>query len=453
MAASTEQVLDLIRKARSAQSKAELQFLLVNQTHALAPYRQAALWVNRKLAKLSGVVKIESNGPYAQWLSQVYDEIDRNRPKIPVPLTASHFPSPVAKDWAQWFPEYALWVPLPTGGPAGGLLLAREAPFLEHEVALLTEWVDAWQHAYQHQRKALPLLGRSASDKEQPQGFFGRIFDGLFGTGGKKLLWGVAILTALGFVPVPLTVLAPAEIVPANPELIRAPLEGVIDRFYVQPNDPIKKGQPLFSFDERLIKSRLEVSIQSLGIAEAEYRQAAQLALSDNQAKLNLANLAGQIQERRVEVAYIRDQLSRSQVTATRDGIALLDDPSAWIGRPVAVGEQVMRIAALEDKEIEAWISISDLIPIEPQNPVQMYLNANPLRPLTGTVRYLGYDPVTRPDGTLAYRLRAKLVETSDDNETRIGARGTVKIEGPTVLAAYWVLRRPWSALQSHLGI
>jgi multidrug efflux pump subunit AcrA (membrane-fusion protein) len=252
---------------------------------------------------------------------------------------------------------------------------------------------------------------------------------------------------------VPLTVLAPAEIVPANPELIRAPLEGVIDRFYVQPNDPIKKGQPLFSFDERLIKSRLDVSIQSLGIAEAEYRQAAQLALSDNQAKLNLANLAGQIQERRVEVAYIRDQLSRSQVAATRDGIALLDDPSAWIGRPVSVGEQVMRIASLDDKEIEAWIGISDLIPMEPQNPVQMYLNSNPLRPVTGAVRYLGYDPVARPDGTLAYRLRARLTTTAEEDDARIGARGTVKIEGPTVLAAYWVFRRPWSALQSHLGI
>lgn len=452
MAVGTEQLIDLIRKARTAQSRAELQFLLVNQSHALAPYRQAALWVNRRLAKLSGVVKIESNGPYAQWLSQIYSEIDRNRPKIPVPLTNRHFAADVRKDWAQWLPDHALWLPL----PAGGLLLARETPFLEHEVALLAEWTDAWQHAYQHQRKSLPLMQRQSNDKDKPQGIAAQILDRLFGSAGKKLLWTAAVLTALGFVPVPLTVLAPAEIVPANPELIRAPLEGVIDRFYVQPNEPVKKGQLLFAFDERLIKSRLEVSIQSLGIAEAEYRQAAQLALSDNQAKLNLANLAGQIQERRVEVAYVRDQLTRAQVTASRDGIAILDDPSQWVGRPVAVGEQVMRVAAPNDKEIEAWVGISDLIPIDPGSPLQMYLNANPLKPITGAVRYLAYDPVARPDGALAYRLRAKLADSSEMHEpdaVRIGARGTVKIEGPTVLAAYWVLRRPWSALQSHLGI
>ncbi len=38
-------LMDLAARARSATSAAQLRFLLVNDTHQLAPYRQAALWL------------------------------------------------------------------------------------------------------------------------------------------------------------------------------------------------------------------------------------------------------------------------------------------------------------------------------------------------------------------------------------------------------------------------
>lgn len=52
--------------------------------------------------------------------------------------------------------------------------------------------------------------------------------------------------------PVRLTVLAPGELVPARPAVIRAPLEGVIDTFHVQPNQAVKKDQPLFGQESGL---------------------------------------------------------------------------------------------------------------------------------------------------------------------------------------------------------
>lgn len=38
--------LSLARRARHGDSDRELAFLLVNETHALTPYRQAALWLS-----------------------------------------------------------------------------------------------------------------------------------------------------------------------------------------------------------------------------------------------------------------------------------------------------------------------------------------------------------------------------------------------------------------------
>ena len=66
-------LIDLIGRARNARSAAELRFLLVNETHALANYRQSALWFSDSgLETLSGVVQVEANAPYAHWLIRVF---------------------------------------------------------------------------------------------------------------------------------------------------------------------------------------------------------------------------------------------------------------------------------------------------------------------------------------------------------------------------------------------
>ena len=65
-------LLELSRRARQGGSAAELRFLLVNDSHALAAYRQAGLWLgDAGLQALSGVVQLEANAPYALWLSRV----------------------------------------------------------------------------------------------------------------------------------------------------------------------------------------------------------------------------------------------------------------------------------------------------------------------------------------------------------------------------------------------
>ena len=66
------QLLGLARRAREAGSAQELAFLAVNDSHALAAYRQAALWwAGSGVTALSGVVAVEANAPYAQWLDRL----------------------------------------------------------------------------------------------------------------------------------------------------------------------------------------------------------------------------------------------------------------------------------------------------------------------------------------------------------------------------------------------
>lgn len=443
-------LLHLTRHARAAGSGEELAFLAVNDTHALAAYRQAALWLESGGIKaLSGVVQPEANAPYVQWLNRVGRHL-REAGIGPGPVTAAELPAVEAAEWAEWLPEFGLWLPFAgregqeDGG--GAWLLAADQPWPEEAVALLQEWLDAWRHAWLA-RVPVPAWSWARLQREVRTWLAPH----------PDLSWWkqrrvriAAVIVALLFCPVRLTVLAHGELVPANPAVIRAPLDGVIGQFHVRPNEAVKAGQLLFGFDEAPIAARLEVAAQAQATAEAEYRQFAQQAVSDTKSKAQLAILLGKIEEKRAEADYLRGQLERSRMLAPQDGIALFDDPSEWIGKPVQTGERILRLAAPGDVEVEAWIPLGDAIPLPEDAQVSLYLAASPLASLSARLRYLSHDSVPRPDGTFAYRLRARLEGGTDQ---RVGLKGTAKVHGRWVPLIYWMLRRPLATLRQTLGV
>jgi hypothetical protein len=442
-------LVELSRAARQARTPPELRFMLVNDTHSLVPYRQGGLWLARGgLQALSGVVEIEANAPYAQWLDQVCRHLHKACPSG-ARVGAADLPLELGESWAGWLPAYGLWLPLVAGAgaapAAGGLLLVRDLPWNAQEGALLADWLQVWAHAWHALGAARGGPFRSGAATGNPAS------DGPRRT--RRRLAAAALVLALGalltWVQVPLTVLAPGELVPANPDVIRAPLEGVIGTVHVRPNDTVTKGQPVFSFDDALIRSRADVARQALATAEAEYRQASQQALVDPRARAMLALLRGKAEERRAEVVYAREQLERTRVVAPRDGVVLFDDPTEWIGKPVTVGERVMRIAEPEDVEIEAWVGVGDAIPLALGTPLTLQLRASPLEPLEATLRYVAHDAVERPDGTYAYRLRATVTGT---HRHRVGLKGTIRIDGERVSLGYWIFRRPMAAVREWTG-
>lgn len=442
----TTTLWDLARRARQAESDRELGFILTNDTVALAPYRQAALWLAQEgVWSLSGVVQVDANVPYAQWLDAVARHLHAQGADAPRPFSAADLPADLAAEWQHWWPTHALWMGSTAPGVPGAALLLRDDPWTPEELAVLQEWAEVWWHAFAalHRPRITRLRGwrqrLSQLVASQPGQAWWR---------QRRVQVALAVLVALLW-PVRLTVLAPGELVPANPLVIRAPLDGVIDVFHVQPNQQVKAEQPLFSFDEIVIQSRLEVALQALATAETDYRQTSQLALSDAKSKTQLGLLAGKVEERRAETDALQEQLARARVLAPQPGVVLMDDPSEWIGKPVATGERILRIATLDDVEVEAWVSVADAIRLSPGDAVSLYLSASPLSPVSATLRYMAHDAVQRPDGTFAYRVRATL-----DGKTshRVGLKGTAKLHGGWVPMAYWMLRRPVATVRSWLG-
>ncbi|MES2091002.1 MAG: HlyD family efflux transporter periplasmic adaptor subunit [Pseudomonadota bacterium] len=431
-----------------------LGFMAVNDSHALATYRQAALWLTADGIKaLSGVVQIEANAPYAQWLQGVCQHLALDR-SVPSLVNASELPAHLGSEWSAWLPSFGLWLPLPvdprdhqTTSPLGGLLLARDTPWQNAEIALLNEWMAIWSHAWHAHRPANPWSWSSQHWLKVVRAQFQRKPDKVWWK-QRRLHWTVGVLAVL-LCPIRLSVLAPGELVPTNPAVIRAPLEGVIGNFLVKPNEVVQAGQLLFNLDDAPLKSKLKVAQQALAGAEAEYRQSAQLAVSDAKYKGQLALLMGKVEERRAEAEYLQGQLERAHVVAPQAGVALLDDPTEWIGKPVSTGERIMRIAAPDDVEVEAWLAVGDAVPLERGAPVSLYLNASPLNAVSAQLRYAAHEAVQRPDGSYAYRVRASL---QDKTAHRVGLKGTAKVMGNSVPLIYWVLRRPVAAVRQMIG-
>jgi hypothetical protein len=444
------QLWELAHLARQAQSDRELGFLLVNQSLCLAGYRQAVLWLGDEgVFTLSGVVQIEANAPYVLWVDQVARHLRADHATSARTITAQDLPEHLAQEWADWWPAHALWIPnsltADDTSSQGASLWLRDEAWLPQDVQHLVQWSEVWWHAFRarHERRVRSWRGLKSTWQRWLRATPDRPWY-------RQTRYQLTLLLLVVLLcPLRLSVLAPGELVPAHPVVMRSPLDGVIDTFHVQPNQMVKPGQALFSFDQALIRSRMEVAQQTLSTAQADYRQTYQQALVDAKSKAQLALLAGKVEEKRAELVFATEQQQRATVQAPKGGMVLMDDPSEWIGKPVVVGERILRLAEPGDVEVEAWIPLNDAIAFQEGAEVNLYLNASPMSPVSARIRYLAHDAVQRPDGQFAYRVRAVLTEPTSH---RVGLKGTARIQGHWAPLIYAVLRRPLAAVRTYVG-
>ena len=203
-------------------------------------------------------------------------------------------------------------------------------PWTPTEVALLAELAQVWGACAWRLRAAGDVDGRARGCCCAPAGQQRR---------------ALAALAVLCVVPVPLSVLAPAEVTAKDPFVVRAPLDGVIDRLYTQPNQRVTPGTPLFALDSTTLASRYAVANKNFDTAQEEYRQTAQLAVTEDNDRLDMALRKGKLDESQVELDYTARELARVRVTADRAGVAVFADPNDWTGKAVSVGEKVMLLA------------------------------------------------------------------------------------------------------------
>ena len=436
--------LQLERSARKATTLQRLQFVIANETFRLFRFRQAAVWSWRENEKprvvtLSGISQIDVNAPYIHWLGDLLAE-QAPRDEQPLRLLdAQDLDTRWQQGWNEYINGHMLLCPLRsnTGNPLGGLVMVRDEPWNDEETQLVDMLGEAYGHAWSG------LLPGSRRWRMR------RLLHAL----RSRPVWKLsALLLALAaFIPVRLSALAPASIIPIDPVAITSPLDGAIAHIDVAPNAPVARDEILFRIDDTHLRNQLAIAEKAHSVAQAEHLMAVQKAFADIDSKAQIAMLEARMEQKRSEIDYYRELLGKTQVRSPQAGVAIFSDPNAWIGKPVVVGEKIMDTADPGQVQIEVWLPVSDAINLLPGSEVILFLNTDPSQPLRGTLTQTSYQAELNHSGVLAFRLLARVDDS--ENLPRLGLHGTAKLYGEQVALIYYLLRRPAASLRQWIGL
>ena len=142
--------------------------------------------------------------------------------------------------------------------------------------------------------------------------------------------------------------------------------------------------------------------------------------------------------------------MEQSTIKSPQAGIAIFSDPNDLIGKPVAIGQELMLIANPEKIELLIRVPTDAMIELNNNAAITFFPNSAPLSNFQGHLISSGYQASADPDGLLTYKLRATI---DNSEQLRIGWKGTAKIKGDWSFLGYSILRRPIIALRNILGV
>ena len=259
-------MLDLERAARAAATRDDLGYVIVNDTGRLLPYRQAVLFLatgrkRLKVRTVSGVGAVDRKAPFVDWIERVAAGIAKDASDTGVRVLEA--PADDDGSWEAFCAPHVAWVPLKdrAGRRIGALWMARDGVWTEADLILAEQLAGAYSHAL------IALGGRRTLRHFRP---------------APLLVAGIALLCAAAFIPVPRTALAPAAIGAEDPGVVSAPLDGVVERILVSPNQAVSIDDPLVQYDQTSLQASSDVARQALAVAEAELLRVRQAALSES---------------------------------------------------------------------------------------------------------------------------------------------------------------------------
>lgn len=453
-------LLSLQKSARHKRRKSELEFLIVNQTFNLVPYRHCVHWQwdgeSITIVAASGLVQIDPHGPYALWLkkmiarflkdkilSQKQDvtEGDSQSYVVQYPFTAEDAGDAELEEWKKWVAKYALLFAMKDaqGKVSCGLWIDREEPFNDADRAFLDDLTDGYAYAI-NQFDA----GKGSQKKKA-------FIKSLFSLSRSNIQRLALVVFLVMLIPVRMSVTAPAEIVARSPTIISVPFDGVIEDVEVTPGQVVKKGDLLVRMDSTLLKNRSVMTAQETLTAEIAFKKTEREALIDRTKLADIEILRSQVDSKHSEKDFAAQLLARSEIRAERDGVVIFADANELRGKPARTGEQIMLLADPQDSELLIRVPVEAMIKINENVPATFFLNVSPLGFKGATYESIAYQATPDPDGLLTYKIRARFDATGEI--PRVGWTGTGKVYGHRAILAYNIFRRPLVTLRRKLGV
>lgn len=433
------QLFKLESDVRRARATDEIDGLLVNEGRRLLRARQVfVVELARGRAHLkaaTGLATIDRTTPMARWIEAMVSRLARsNRAGAAVEFSLPDFADaadPLTHDYPF---RHALWEPhwSRQSEPQLAALYLREHPWTEAERAITSRLAETIGHARAFAqistglRRHLPWRPLTAA------------------------LCGLALF-ALVVVRVPVSVLAPLEIVPRDAEVVAMPLDGIVQRMLVEPSDAVQAGMPLVQLADTILRSRAEVLEREVLVAEARVEKATSLAFTDPRGRQELGIARAELDLKQAEAEYAEAMLAETLIRARSSGIAIFSDPKELEGRPLSTGDRLMLIGREGDTQLRISLPVADSIVLRPGLKVRAFLDSDPLSAVEGTISHVDYQVKVDEHQIASYRLTAYASDPAA--VLKLGARGTAQILGDPVPLLIYLLRRPIVAVRQWAGL
>lgn len=449
--------LSFLKQLRHKKSLDQIGFYIVNDLYNVVPYRQCLFWEYKAgkihISSASGQLDVTTDSPYIQTVgrtirqhiasenlnkkevvSELFDhqggakafQLNKKDLKVRKDLEAPTEKIATAE-------HIILAVCYNENQVLGGIWVDRTQPFSNVEMALIEDTSDALSEKLRYiYRSSLSPLKRLRSLKS---------------VGGAIFL----ILLALMFLPVRLSVSAPAEVVSKDIHVIASPYSGMIKDVMVEPNDNVTQGQTLFVLDRTELENEYALAQQKLLTAREKLEKTEREFFRDPARGNEVNVLREQIKLRQLELQYTKELLEQSEIKADRSGVVLFSDVNEIIGQPVQAGTRVMTIADASDLELLVRIPSASMIDLKRASEINFFLNIEPLKTHEANISTISYMASPDEDGLLSYKARANIKSPQDI--PRIGLTGNAKLYGEDTILLFNLFRRPLIAMRNLFGI
>jgi len=440
-------LLQLEHNCRNCENIKELYFQIVNETRNIVPYSQGVLLTTDlkgkyKVVGISDISVVDSTSPYVQWIENVVEDLNAN-PKskdIFVVEAKNDLKEVNYKSLLEYAPPNLLFMPLISTKEDSEVnyifLLFKESNWIENDILMLKHLSSSLSYFLFAMRSCgiLQTVKRIS--------FKNKYF---------KII--LILLFILMFLPVQLSILAPLEVDSKNPYVVTSPLNAIIKDIKVYPNDKISKNQLIVEFDDVDFKNNYLVSKRTLDVANAELFTVKQSSFMDPKQKSQISQLENQVELKEAELNFAKDQLDKTKIYAKEEGIAIINNPNDWKGKPVNTGERIFLIANPNSIELKIMLPVSDAIFLEENAIVKAFFDNDPTNSWKAKVKYISYKPELTEQNVLSYKIIAQFDDINENGYIpSIGLRGTAKIYSKQVSLFFYLFRKPITATRQWIG-
>ncbi len=434
---------NLVIDACRSQARQDLVFKILNSSIHLVQYDRAILWDMEtgkpRLMGVSGQPDNNRNTRLAGSLAKLVREIKN-------PLQAAVFGAEDFKTAGETWQEQAqatqglsvMWLPITSRQRlVAGLWLERwgEQTWDDNEKKVLGPLADGYGAAWERFAGNPPWHVRLRRKRAH-------------------LAIGACLLLAAIYFGLlrtaPLRLVAPCEVVPRDPFVVTAPLDGVIEKVVVNPGERVRPGDLLFVYDSRIATQDLKIARQKVEVIKAQLDRSTAMGFHDKQAQAQVKVLKHRLEQQKLHLQLAEHIFSCLRIRAEVAGVAMIKHPYEWRGKPVRTGERVLTIIDPDKTKVRIWLAQDDNAGLDTTHAIDVFLHANPRQNNHALITYVSPDTSLSPEGIPAFLVEADWA--AKPKNVRPGLKGSAVLYGPPTTRTYWLLRKPWSAARKALA-